>query len=111
MKIVRVVGILAALFLVLGAALFILGSWGSLVEYHALEWRGIGPTGGASPLVLATARLGHRCIVIGLILSIVAIVFNVFRGFREARRARKSKREHLKQATISREENQDQNDS
>ena len=97
--------------LVVGVVLFILAGWGSLVEYHAFEWRGIGPTGGASPLVLATARLGHRCIVIGLILSIVAIVFNVFRGFWEARRARKSKREHLKQATISREENQDQNDS
>ena len=96
---------------VVGVILFILAGWGSLVEYHAFEWRGIGPAGGASPLVLATARLGHRYIVIGLILSIVAIVFNVFRGFREARRARKSKREHLKQATISREENQYQNDS
>lgn len=104
-------GIVAAIFLIIGFGLFILAGWGSLVEYHAFEWRGIGPAGGASPLVLATARLGHRCIVIGLILSIVAIVFNVFRGFWEARRARKSKREHLKQATISREENQDQNDS
>ena len=104
-------GIVAAIFLIIGFGLFILAGWGSLVEYHAFEWRGVGSAGGASPLVLATARLGHRCIVIGLILSIVAIVFNVFRGFWEARQARKSKREHLKQATISREENQDQNDS
>jgi len=111
MKTARMVGAIAALFLILGIGLFILAGWGAVVEYHAFEWRGIGPAGGASPLVLATARLGHRCIVIGLILSIVAIVFNVFRGFWEARRARKSKREHLKQATISREENQDQNDS
>ena len=110
MKTARMVGAIAALFLILGIGLFILAGWGAVVEYHAFEWRGIDPAG-ASPLVMATARLGHRCIVIGLILSIVAIVFNVFRGFREARRARKSKREHLKQATISREENQDQNDS
>ena len=107
---VQIMGIVAAIFLIIGFGLFILAGWGSLVEYHAFEWRGVDPAG-ASPLVMATARLGHRCIVIGLILSIVAIVFNVFRGFREARRARKSKREHLKQATISREENQDQNDS
>ena len=105
-----IIGGTAVGLLVVGVVLFILAGWGSLVEYHAFEWRGIDPAG-ASPLVMATARLGHRCIVIGLILSIVAIVFNVFRGFREARRARKSKREHLKQATISREENQDQNDS
>lgn len=96
-----IIGGTAVGLLVVGVILFILAGWGSLVEYHAFEWRGIDPAG-ASPLVMATARLGHRCIVIGLILSIVAIVFNVFRGFREARRARKSKREHLKQATISR---------
>ena len=109
-KAIYIVGAVAAVLLVIGFGLLILAGWGSLVEYHAFEWRGIDPAG-ASPLVMATARLGHRCIVIGLILSIVAIVFNVFRGFWEARRARKSKREHLKQATISREENQDQNDS
>ena len=109
-KAIYTVGAVSAVLLVIGFGLLILAGWGSLVEYHAFEWRGVDPAG-ASPLVMATARLGHRCIVIGLILSIVAIVFNVFRGFREARRARKSKREHLKQATISREENQDQNDS
>ena len=109
-KAIYTVGAVAAVLLVIGLGLLILAGWGSLVEYHAFEWRGVDPAG-ASPLVMATARLGHRCIVIGLILSIVAIVFNVFRGFWEARRARKSKREHLKQATISREENQDQNDS
>ena len=105
-----IIGGTAVGLLVVDVILFILAGWGSLVEYHAFEWRGIDPAG-ASPLVMATVRLGHRCIVIGLILSIVAIVFNVFRGFREAWRTRKSKREHLKQATISREENQDQNDS
>ena len=89
-----IIGGTAVGLLVVGVILFILAGWGSLVEYHAFEWRGIDPAG-ASPLVMATARLGHRCIVIGLILSIVAIVFNVFRGSWEARRARKSKREHL----------------
>ena len=106
-----IIGGTAVGLLVVGVILFILAGWGSLVEYHAFEWRGVGSAGGASPLVLATARLGHRYIVIGLILSIVAIVFNVFRGFWEARQARKSKREHLKQTMTSREENQDQSDS
>ena len=105
-----IIGGTAVGLLVVGVILFILAGWGSLVEYHAFEWRGVGSAGGASPLVLATARLGHRYIVIGLILSIVAIVFNVFRGFWEARQARKSKREHLKQTMTSREENQDQID-
>ena len=106
-----IIGGTAVGLLVVGVILFILAGWGSLVEYHAFEWRGVGSAGSASPLVLATARLGHRYIVIGLILSIVAIVFNVFRGFWEARQARKSKREHLKQTMTSREENQDQIDS
>ncbi|MBF1355990.1 MAG: hypothetical protein ACFNXW_07590 [Rothia dentocariosa] len=106
-----IIGGTAVGLLVVGVILFILAGWGSLVEYHAFEWRGVGSAGGASPLVLATARLGHRYIVIGLILSIVAIVFNVFRGFWEARQARKSKREHLKQTMTSREENQDQIES
>ena len=106
-----IIGGTAVGLLVVGVILFILAGWGSLVEYHAFEWRGVGSAGGAGPLVLATARLGHRYIVIGLILSIVAIVFNVFRGFWEARQARKSKREHLKQTMTSREENQDQIES
>ena len=106
-----IIGGTAVGLLVVGVILFILAGWGSLVEYHAFEWRGVGSAGGASPLVLATARLGHRYIVICLILSIVAIVFNVFRGFWEARQARKSKREHLKQTMTSREENQDQIES
>jgi len=106
-----IIGGTAVGLLVVGVILFILAGWGSLVEYHAFEWRGVGSAGGASPLVLATARLGHRYIVIGLILSIVAIVFNVFRGFWEARQARKSKREHLKKTMTSREENQDQIES
>ena len=106
-----IIGGTAVGLLVVGVILFILAGWGSLVEYRAFEWRGVGSAGGASPLVLATARLGHRYIVIGLILSIVAIVFNVFRGFWEARQARKSKREHLKQTMTSREENQDQIES
>lgn len=106
-----IIGGTAVGLLVVGVILFILAGWGSLVEYHAFEWRGVGSAGGASPLVLATARLGHRYIVIGLILSIVAIVFNVFRGFWEARQARKSKREHLKQTMTSRDENQDQIES
>ena len=89
MKIVRVVGILAALFLVLGAALFILGSWGSLVEYHAFEWRGIDPAG-ASPLVMATNDLSILCAAIGLIFGITAIVLNAVKGSQEVRQTQKS---------------------
>ena len=44
-----IIGGTAVGLLVVGVILFILAGWGSLVEYHAFEWRGVGPTGGASP--------------------------------------------------------------
>ena len=66
MKIVRVVGILAAIFLILGAALFVLAGWGSLVEYHALEWRGVQHKG-ASPLTRATGNLSYWFLGTGFI--------------------------------------------
>ena len=45
MKTARMVGAIAALFLILGIGLFILAGWGAVVEYHAFEWRGFNPRG------------------------------------------------------------------
>ena len=77
MKIVRVVGILAAIFLILGAALFVLAGWGSLVEYHALEWRGVQHKG-ASPLTRATGNLSYWFLGTGFLASVIALI--PFRG-------------------------------
>lgn len=41
MKTARMVGAIAALFLILGIGLFTLAGWGAVVEYHAFEWRGV----------------------------------------------------------------------
>ena len=73
MKLVRVVGILAAIFLVLGAALFILGSWGSLVEYHALEWRGVQHEG-ASPLTRSTLTISLWILGTGLFAGLIGLI-------------------------------------
>ena len=73
MKLVRVVGILAAIFLVLGAALFILGSWGSLVEYHALEWRGVQHEG-ASPLTRSTLTISLWILGTGLFAGLIVLI-------------------------------------
>lgn len=45
MKTARMVGAIAALFLILGIGLFALAGGGSVVEYHAFEWRGFNPRG------------------------------------------------------------------
>ena len=42
-KAIYTVGAVAAVLLVLGFGLLILAGWGSLVEYHAFEWRGVDP--------------------------------------------------------------------
>ena len=55
-KAIYTVGAVAAVLLVIGFGLLILAGWGSLVEYHAFEWMGIGPAG-ASPLDMATNHL------------------------------------------------------
>ena len=88
MKIVRVVGILAALFLVLGAALFILGSWGSLVEYHALEWRGVQHKG-ASPLTRATGNLSYWFLGTGFLTGFIALIPFFTTAIRNSRKTHK----------------------
>ena len=107
MKIVRVVGILAAIFLVLGAALFILGSWGSLVEYHALEWRGVQHKG-ASPLTRATGNLSYWFLGTGFLAGVIAFIpfFTTV-----IRNSRKTHKKHPKQAQDLLEGGQNQVDS
>ena len=85
MKIVRVVGILAAIFLILGAALFVLAGWGSLVEYHALEWRGVQHKG-ASPLTRATGNLSYWFLGTGFLAGVIAFIPFFTTAIRNSRR-------------------------
>ena len=88
MKIVRVVGILAAIFLILGAALFVLAGWGSLVEYHALEWRGVQHKG-ASPLTRATSNLSYWFLGTGFLAGVIAFIPFFTTAIRNSRRTHK----------------------
>ena len=88
MKLVRVVGILAAIFLVLGAALFILGSWGSLVEYHALEWRGVQHKG-ASPLTRSTLTISLWILGTGLFAGLIVLIPLFTTAIRNSRKTHK----------------------
>jgi len=72
-KTVQIMGIVAAIFLIIGFGLFILAGWGSLVEYHAFEWRGIDPAG-ASPLVMATNNLSLWLLGIGFLTTIITFI-------------------------------------
>ena len=88
MKIVRVVGILAAIFLILGAALFVLAGWGSLVEYHALEWRGVQHKG-ASPLTRATGNLSYWFLGTGFLTGFIALIPFFTTAIRNSRKTHK----------------------
>ena len=88
MKIVRVVGILAAIFLILGAALFVLAGWGSLVEYHALEWRGVQHKG-ASPLTRATGNLSYWFLGTGFLAGVIAFIPFFTTAIRNSRKTHK----------------------
>ena len=88
MKIVRVVGILAAIFLILGAALFVLAGWGSLVKYHALEWRGVQHKG-ASPLTRATGNLSYWFLGTGFLAGVIAFIPFFTTAIRNSRRTHK----------------------
>ena len=88
MKIVRVVGILAAIFLILGAALFVLAGWGSLVEYHALEWRGVQHKG-ASPLTRATGNLSYWFLGTGFLTGFIALIPFFITAIRNSRKTHK----------------------
>ena len=107
MKIVRVVGILAAIFLVLGAALFILGSWGSLVEYHALEWRGVQHEG-ASPLTRSTLTISLWILGTGLFAGLIVLIPLFTTAIRNSRKTHKK---YPKQAQDLLKDGQNQIDS
>lgn len=83
----RIIGIAALIFLGAGVILFILGGWGSLVEYHAFEWRGI-DAGGTSPLVRATENLSYFFLSIGLPFGVTAIVLKIITSVREDKKIR-----------------------
>ncbi len=107
MKIVRVVGILAAIFLILGAALFVLAGWGSLVEYHALEWRGVQHKG-ASPLTRATGNLSYCFLGTGFLAGVIAFIPFFITAIRNSRKTHKK---YPEQAQDRLEEGQNQIDS
>lgn len=90
-KTVQIMGIVAAIFLIIGFGLFILAGWGSLVEYHAFEWRGIDPAG-ASPLVMATNNLSLWFLGIGFLTTIITFImfFTIV-----IKNAHKKRSEHL----------------
>ena len=73
MKTARMVGAIAALFLILGIGLFILAGWGAVVEYHALEWRGVQPKG-PSPLTQAAATLAVSVLCVGFLTTIITFI-------------------------------------
>ena len=95
MKIVRVVGILAAIFLILGAALFVLAGWGALVEYHALEWRGVQHKG-ASPLTRATGNLSYWFLGTGFLAGLFTFILRFTTTTRNTRKARNKHAEQNK---------------
>jgi len=95
MKTARMVGAIAALFLILGIGLFILASWGAVVEYHAFEWRGIDPAG-ASPLVMATNNLSLWFLGIGFLTGIITLILLFTTTTKKARKAQNKHAEQNK---------------
>ena len=73
MKTARMVGAIAALFLILGIGLFILAGWGAVVEYHAFEWRGVQPEG-PSPLTQAATTLAMSVLCVGFLTGIITFI-------------------------------------
>ena len=86
-KAIYTVGAVAAVLLVIGFGLLILASWGSLVEYHAFEWRGVDPAG-ASPLVMATNNLSLWFLGIGFLTGIITFILLFTTATRNTRKKR-----------------------
>ena len=106
-KTVQIMGIVSAIFLIIGFGLFILAGWGSLVEYHALEWRGVQHKG-ASPLTRATGNLSYWFLGTGFLAGVIAFIpfFTTV-----IRNSRKTHKKHPKQAQDLLEGGQNQVDS
>ena len=94
-KAIYTVGAVSAVLLVIGFGLLILAGWGSLVEYHAFEWRGIDPAG-ASPLVMATNNLSLWFLGIGFLTGIITLILLFTTATRNARKKRSA---HLGQTS------------
>ena len=87
-KTVQIMGIVAAIFLIIGFGLFILAGWGSLVEYHALEWRGVQHKG-ASPLTRATGNRSYWFLGTGFLTGVIAFIPFFTTAIRNSRRTHK----------------------
>ena len=94
-KAIYTVGAVAAVLLVIGFGLLILAGWGSLVEYHAFEWRGVDPAG-ASPLVMATNNLSLWFLGIGFLTGIITFILLCTTATRNTRKKRSA---HLGQTS------------
>ncbi|WP_315311951.1 hypothetical protein [Rothia dentocariosa] len=94
-KTVQIMGIVAAIFLIIEFGLFILAGWSSLVEYHAFEWRGVDPAG-ASPLVMATNNLSLWFLGIGFLTGIITLILLFTTATKKARKAQNKHAEQNK---------------
>ena len=96
-------GIVAAIFLIIGFGLFILAGWGSLVEYHALEWRGVQHKG-ASPLTRATGNLSYWFLGTGFLASVIALILLFTTATKKARKAQNKRSEQNKTPSVEERE-------
>ena len=103
-KAIYIVGAVAAVLLVIGFGLLILAGWGSLVEYHAFEWRGVDPAG-ASPLVMATNNLSLWFLGTSLLAGLFAFIL-LFTT--TPKKARKAQNKHSEQNKTPSAEDQNQ---
>ena len=87
-KAIYTVGAVAAVLLVIGFGLLILAGWGSLVEYHAFEWRGVQHKG-ASPLTRATGNLSYWFLGTGFLTGFIALIPFFTTAIRNSRRTHK----------------------
>ena len=104
-KTVQIMGIVAAIFLIIGFGLFILAGWGSLVEYHASEWRGI-QFEGASPLTRATLNISFRLLGIGFLTGIITFILLFTTATKNTRKAQNKHSEQNKNPLVEGDHNQ-----
>jgi len=94
-KTVQIMGIVAAIFLIIGFGLFTLAGWGAVVEYHAFEWRGVQPKG-SSPLTQAAATLAVSVLCVGFLTTIITFIMFFTIVIKNARKKRSA---HLGQTS------------
>ena len=89
-----IIGGTAVGLLVVGVILFILAGWGSLVEYHAFEWRGIQPKG-PSPLTQAAATLAVSVLCVGFLTTIITFIMFFIIVIKNVRKKRSAHLGHI----------------